>query len=279
MIGGHLAESAPDRERWLLSYADLLTLLLAFFVVMYSVSVVNEAKLYEFSTSIRSALDGEGTRPPEVGITDLVLPDFIVKSGIKSLVKAGESDWLEFVIDSGILFASGGANFSATATIALDNMVRILASSRGEIRVEGHTDNMPIANSAYPSNWELSAVRAATVVRFLESGGIAGERLVAIGLGSTQPVGDNATASGRSQNRRVVFSVRQAKVNFAQIAGLSVPEAVGTAELAEGQSEKQSAGRSEEISLELSEKLSAFRIEDIEPALLRQVLRELGDSE
>jgi len=280
MIGEHLGLSAPMRDRWLLSYADLLTLLLAFFVVMYSISKVDADRLKEISEGIVVAfnleqkLEQKPEQKPEQklehkdaagrgpDIMQLTLPDLTITRG--------ERGWVEFTMDSELLFSSGSATLD-TSHAVLENMLHILASTDGEVLIEGHTDNIPINTAQFPSNWELSAARAAAVVRFVEARGIASNRLMAIGLGQTSPLFDNDSNEGRAGNRRVVFRLREANVDRA-IAGLQlVPDQAAGLE----HGNQLDGALEDTVVTTISTAVEDFDLDQVDPALLRQVLEKL----
>lgn len=114
---------------------------------------------------------------------------------------------LEIEIRTDVLFPSGVAQLSVPAAVVLRNMAAILAPFGNPLRVEGFTDDVPIATPMYPSNWELSAARAATVARLFAEHGVSPERLGIVGWGEVRPIADNASAEGRNRNRRVVVVV------------------------------------------------------------------------
>ena len=318
-------KKAPEHEnleRWLVSYADFITLLFAFFVVMYSISSVNEGKYRVLSDSLVAAFRaptktlqpiqvGQSSKSPvsskfqirqspfAVNIPEMPLPwvkykdtnsesqssnlshdagtsksgseaggpidemlkklmgqgklnvtahtEAAISDKLKELVggkgaKAGEglsNDqvvvmqkiasevqqamqkmidenliavrksqlWVEVEIKASVLFASGDAAVNSKAIPVLKQLAKILKPFPNVIRVEGFTDNIPIKNSVYPSNWELSSARAASVVRLFIDHGIAPPRLLAVGYGKYHSIADNATAAGRQKNRRVVLVV------------------------------------------------------------------------
>lgn len=247
-------EEHENHERWLVSYADFITLLFAFFVVMYSISSVNEGKYRVlsstlgavFSDQVRS-LDpiqegqvsrGEGELSPSPGKPDIqdfqielpetphkpppvpeetvrtindisqqmntALSDLIEDDNVT--IKKGD-DWLEVEIKSNVLFDSGQARLEKDAVPIIGKIATILNTSANPIQVEGFTDNNPINTPRFPSNWELSAARSATVVHLLERYGLKPGRLSAIGYGEFKPIADNSTEEGRRKNRRVVLVV------------------------------------------------------------------------
>ena len=249
-------------ERWLVSYADFITLLFAFFVVMYAISSVNEGKYRVLSETLNQAFS-EPTRslqPVQIGeinragtsiivdendrsvpeaevatskqVSEATTPDaktttpapelfdqaaadelFEVAEDIrftlKPFVDKGLVDvrhnpyWVEVDMKSKMLFPSGSADLSRDALRALRAVVGILKPIPNPVHVEGYTDNVPIRTSSFPSNWELSAARAASVVHFFTRMGIRPDRLAAIGYGEHRPIASNATLEGRNRNRRV----------------------------------------------------------------------------
>ncbi len=325
-------KKAPEHEnleRWLVSYADFITLLFAFFVVMYSISSVNEGKYRVLSDSLVAAFRaptktlqpiqvGESSKSPAsskfqirqspfaVDLPEMPLPWVKYKDSnseskstdtsqgagasktgpeaggaidemLKKLMEQGELNvsaqgaaaiseklkaliggkdaqnqttgaaageglsqdqvvvmrkiasevqqamqkmidenliavrrtqlWVEVEIKASVLFASGDASVNPNAIPVLAQLAKILKPFPNVIRVEGFTDNIPIKNSVYPSNWELSSARAASVVRLFINRGVAPPRLLAVGYGKYHPIADNATAAGRQRNRRVVLVV------------------------------------------------------------------------
>ena len=231
-------EEHENHERWLVSYADFITLLFAFFVVMYSISSVNEGKYKILSETLTGVFNqpDRSIKPIPVGddrprttqqpndsmqqggednvdgdpltqIADAVRSQFgeLIKSDQLSV--RGNELWIEITLNSSLLFPSGDAIPNDAAFAIIEKVARILAPYRNPVHVEGFTDNVPIHNSQYPTNWELSAARAASIVRMLAQDGLDAGRLAAVGYGEFQPVADNATADGRARNRRVVLVI------------------------------------------------------------------------
>ncbi|ADC63820.1 flagellar motor protein MotD [Allochromatium vinosum] len=276
-------EEHVNHEAWAIPYGDLVTLLMAFFVVMYAVSVVDAGK---YSVLSESLIEAFGTSAPidpiQIGDpilesnpvsddvrrslapveviagspaiettepdlepfspTDVALAALIgsaseeergrilgeiremsteLEEAMGSLIEAGNIEikrqpyWIEVAINSNLLFSSGSATLEPAARPVLARVARLLGRRDVRIHVEGHTDNLPINNTIYPSNWELSSGRAATVVNLFAQNGIDPERMVAIGYGQFQPTDSNATEAGRARNRRVAVivlpDVRQAR--------------------------------------------------------------------
>jgi chemotaxis protein MotB len=225
-----------NHERWLVSYADFITLLFAFFVVMFAVSQVDSKKLGRFSESFQQALEsnafnskGRGLLPAETNPQksfSSIKPDLTKKKGILGGDKREIRDALakrasttralsglkiielhgELVLrlPERLMFDVGDAKLQEDGRVALEIIAEEVASRHVKIRVEGHTDNAPIKTARFPSNWELSTARATAVVAFLvATKKISPERLSAAGYGEFHPVAANDGADGRAQNRRV----------------------------------------------------------------------------
>lgn len=227
----------PSQDRWLVSYADLMTLLFAFFVVMYAVSSVNERKFKTVSAYISGALTGHPVaKPVVIGSTPTVvlapvddprnkpavLPEALVREKkrmthlakdimkvLAPLVKEGKvrvtqtPKGVTVEINASVLFGPGDAALSTESHQALSAVGLVLKDDNHKVIVEGHTDINPIQNAFFASNWELSAARASRVVRLFSDIGISEKRLTASGKASTEPVSDNISAQGRARNRRV----------------------------------------------------------------------------
>ncbi|NQY27029.1 MAG: flagellar motor protein MotD [Piscirickettsiaceae bacterium] len=247
-------EEHVNHERWLVSYADFITLLFAFFVVMYSISSVNEGKYRVLSNTLENVFSeakrskepiqiGELSRgngdettrrssdieinllelarietytPPPVDEEIIQTIEEISQQLNDSLaelienddvsIKYGE-DWLELEIKSKVLFESGESRLEESAEPIMADIATILNAYSNPIQVEGFTDNDPINTPKFPSNWELSAARAASVVHLLDIYGVDSSRMSAVGYGEFKPITDNSTKEGRQKNRRVVLVV------------------------------------------------------------------------
>jgi len=235
-------EEPDNHERWLVSYADFITLLFAFFVVMYAISSVNEGKYKVLSSAILNAFRpignlSVGETPPTGGantmiqvpkpkpvaqaIKDLKTKEQAKMSGLvtdlnkvlQPLVDGGQvriaqtEQGVAIQIKDSALFQTGQAAPSTQSTTVLAQVAKVLSTVDNPIRVEGFSDNVPIRTTTYPSNWELSAARAGSVVRLFQENGIEAQRLVAIGRAENLPIADNTQPEGRAQNRRVAISV------------------------------------------------------------------------
>jgi chemotaxis protein MotB len=247
MIRRRHEEDNENPDRWLVSYADFITLLFAFFVVMYSVSSVNQKKYKQLSSSISTAFTSnkvetststqikkvekthspaKSETPPKQlpltseqiqklqeerkSMTDLGIN---LSNSLAPLISDGKvrvaqnNRGIRIDINDSLLFASGSADLAETAKDVLNEIAELLQWNNHAIQVEGHTDNTPIHNATFFSNWELSAVRASSVVRMFSDLGITDNRLSALGFGSTQPIEDNNTAEGRAKNRHVSIMI------------------------------------------------------------------------
>lgn len=227
-------EEHENHERWLVSYADFITLLFAFFVVMYSISSINEGKYKILSESLTGVFNqpDRSVQPIPVGeerprtsepentemddpssdsslqnIANSVREAFGALISSDQLTVRGNETWIEIELSSSLLFPSGDAIPNNEAFAIIEKVAKILAPYQNPIRVEGFTDNLPIQTAQYPTNWELSSARAASIVRMLAIDGVDPTRLAAVGYGEFQPVADNATAEGRARNRRVVLVI------------------------------------------------------------------------
>jgi len=118
-----------------------------------------------------------------------------------------KEDWIEVSLNESVVFTSGGVEPIDAALVVIEKIAKIMSGRDNAILVEGHTDNIPIRGSVFPSNWELSAARAASVVRYLALEGVTPERLGAVGFGEFKPVARNDTLKGRLKNRRVVILI------------------------------------------------------------------------
>lgn len=242
-----------NNERWLVSYADFITLLFAFFVVMYSISQVSETKYRALTETLGSAFH-QPTKQPVVAdeqtpsspidagahegpsvidledeipktsepvptvdelaqISDLVSDKFSELIDQELIQVASNELWLQIELKDSILFESGSAEASSRAQQIFTDIAAILKDYANPIQVEGFTDNVPIRSEKYPTNWELSSARASTIVKFFAEKGIAPERLSAVGYGEFQPIASNATEAGRAQNRRIAIMVAKRKMD------------------------------------------------------------------
>ncbi len=239
----HEREEHENLDRWMVSYADFITLLFAFFVVMYAMSQVNEGKYRVLSNSLVNAF---GRQAGDNQIVAIVPPapqpqpvarvhvateadrasearqrrrermqhiagDIL--AALSPLVKTGQvrvsqtSRGVSIEINASVLFAPGQAMLEDASIKALTAVALVLRKDDHAVQVEGHTDNVPIKNSTFPSNWELSAVRAGSVVRLFIDNGMEPGRLTAVGYSDNRPVESNESPEGRARNRRVTVMI------------------------------------------------------------------------
>lgn len=246
----HRLEEQANHERWVVSYADFITLLLAVFAVMYALSQVNESKYRTLAGSLVSAIAKEQGRRDTVIVVPEPMPspapptltpsDDLAKKASRygeaqlrqrekmrsiardimavfaPLVKDGQvrvtqsERGVRVEINASALFPLGEATLQEDSVKALNAVGQVLKNVDHEIQVEGHTDNIPIITSKYPSNWELSAVRASSVVRLLIDNEVQATRLTAVGYGENRPVESNDGEEGRARNRRVTLMILSA---------------------------------------------------------------------
>ena len=249
--GGH---DGPD-ERWLLTYADMITLLMALFIVMFAISSVNTSKFNELQKSLKDAFSGRvlpggesvlpnggspkgdatpKVQPPVPAIQPLIQKEFQKQQQKKSSKQGTEDEQFKQtkrnlddyaakhalknkletqitrrglvirLLTDGVLFDSGMARIKPGAMPLVEKIAGLLqVDDEHPINVEGHTDNVPIKSSQYPTNWELSTARAASVVRLLIADRVPADRLGAVGYAQLHPLAANSSAKGRSRNRRV----------------------------------------------------------------------------
>lgn len=268
-------EEHVNHEAWAIPYGDLITLLLAFFVVMYSMSSVNEGKYRALSDALNRAFKASPTTMepiqlgkvarrgsrrdsglmlsepagvmqmggPHVPVSDrdtvVAMPQVAYLHSTRLAEVAGAAGFreleamaeeirdslaalieeqqvsvrelpsgLEVEIKTDILFASGQAELDRRSLPVLSELARTLKKFRNPMQIHGYTDNLPISTARYPSNWELSASRAASVLALFAQAGVQPERMTILGHGEFKPVADNDSPEGRNANRRVVIFVR-----------------------------------------------------------------------
>lgn len=213
---------AAGNNRWMVSYADFMTLLFVLFLALYAKLPKHDATAPPPALPNPHASMIPGIRPHKPVPAPLVPSaaedkqqallrelartfNDLTQDGEITLVTRDQGILLD--IKDSALFASGTAQPAPQAAAIVDKIAAILASNDNRVIVEGHTDDVPIQTAQFPSNWELSAARAASIVRALQERGIASDRLEASGMADTQPRSSNDTAQGRSENRRVSILV------------------------------------------------------------------------
>lgn len=214
-------EKEPNHERWLLTYADLITLLMIFFVILYALSKVEASKFESLSTSLRFVFGGGGSligQYPANGVIPMPLEsesglDIVMEEYEKRLAQTGQQDnvaaaleerGLVITIQEKLAFEPGKADLTTRARAQLALLSKLLNQVNNYVRVEGHTDNVPLSGGTFRSNWNLSAARAANIADFMvREGNVTPQRVSAIGYGEYRPIASNSTDAGRARNRRV----------------------------------------------------------------------------
>lgn len=228
-----------NNERWLLTYADLITLLLAFFIVMYSMSRIDAKKFGAISSALTGVLKGSDLAqrereqmgklntggPLKLGDLRLMqrqIQQKVKTSGMANMISADVTErGLVISVKDATLFDEGKADLNPDALPVLRVIGREISGVSNHVRVEGHTDPRPINTPRFPSNWELSTARSTSVLRYLiDSVNLAPQRISALGFGEYRPVVPNDSPEHMAQNRRVDI------VLLSQQMSLSEPEAV-----------------------------------------------------
>jgi chemotaxis protein MotB len=220
-------KSGPNHERWLVSYADFITLLFALFVVLYAASNADREKLSQFARAVENAINNSGvghTRagqpvkgkaqaplgPKPSGETGLdgayqslvrsLNPEIVNRQVQVALSKRG----LVITLNQASFFRSGEAGYDPSMYPTLGKIAEAVARLRNPIRLEGHTDSLPIHNERFRSNWELSSARSISTLELLVSRfGLPTSRMAVAGYADNSPVSSNDTEEGRARNRRV----------------------------------------------------------------------------
>jgi chemotaxis protein MotB len=233
--------------RWLLTYADMITLLLALFIILFSISTINKVKLQRLVRDLGGGFNSQDAinNPPN-GLTTATTKDdlqamqaqlqnYISKNNLQNKVQTQiqqngkKRELIITLLSDKQLYDSGSADIKPETERILDEVYRQLKTRQNEVRVEGNTDNVPIANAQFPSNWELSAARATGVARyFVEHDGLAARRISALGYGEYRPRVPNDTDAHRAANRRVdVVILDTDQATAAQEAAEAAAEAGG----------------------------------------------------
>jgi chemotaxis protein MotB len=210
-----------NEERWLLTYADLITLLLGLFVILYAMSKIDAGKYAEMVSAMGGVFGKEkpGVLQGQPGMMQSTMPQLqserqkvekeirdALGSGLKKdLVSVSQNErGITIHIMEELLFNSGSAEFKASSLVVLDSLASVLKKLPNDIRIEGHTDNVPISTSQFPSNWHLSVARAVNAGYYLiQEHGLDPEKVSVVGYAEYRPLVPNTTDENRSRNRRV----------------------------------------------------------------------------
>lgn len=232
-------EESNNSGRWLLSYSDFMTLLMILFVVLYAMSSVDQAKFSQLSQSLNLAMGGgksiiakedgvdinQNSKPVDTNIeqseqakmqdlkkqVDKYLKENNMGSDVSTQL---DQRGLVVSLNNTLVFDTGKADVKPEIQSELIDIAKILNQIKNNIRIEGHTDTVPINNNQFSSNWQLSCARAANVTQFLiDKAGIPPSKLSAIGYGQYRPVSDNSTEEGKAKNRRVDIIIENSEFN------------------------------------------------------------------
>ena len=220
------SDDPENSDRWVVSYADFITLLFAFFTTMYAISHVDAGKLERFTGSVKSAFKISGAVTPDTTVIEGIKPvnyaDIRLERDIQAEFKKFDimegiavlRDQRGVVISIGdtLLFDSGSSEIRRDARPLLSTIASLIRKYQRSIIIEGHTDNIPLRGSRYSSNLELSSARASRTFEFLSNDeAVRPEGMSAAGYGEFRPVASNATVEGRVRNRRVdiIFAAKK----------------------------------------------------------------------
>jgi chemotaxis protein MotB len=234
-------------ESWLIPYADIMTLLLALFIVLFASSSINISKYEALMNALKSELTGtkvenhqQGLSPnapskntaavpqkqepvqnaqpnkskEEIELDNLKekLQKYIADNGLKAVITLADTKkGVEVTLQEVILFDSGKADLKPNSFQTLDGLVGLFNTVPNPISIEGYTDNVPVGRSGFASNWELSSARAVSVLHYFESKSIPGNRLQFTGYGESHPLYPNDTEEHRQENRRVTIVILRGK--------------------------------------------------------------------
>ncbi len=225
--------------RWLLTYADMITLLLALFVILFSISTVDRVKLQRLAHDLSGGFNNEdainnppnggttgqqtGTTPkdPDLARIDAQLQSYIWMNSLESEVstRVDRRGLVITLLADQTLYSTGSTDLPPKTKRLLDEIDRVFEPTRSHLRIEGNTDNVPIETSMYPTNWELSAARATGVTRYLvETKGLSPLRVSLAGYGEYRPRASNESPENRRFNRRVDIVILNAAMTRADAA-------------------------------------------------------------
>ncbi|SHF03822.1 chemotaxis protein MotB [Caldanaerobius fijiensis DSM 17918] len=232
------SEEKNNLERWLLTYSDLITLLMTFFIVMYSLSNINLNKFVQLANSLGLSLGSNyviGDKSSSLPINNNIVTkntktqpksdigENSIEEKLQSYIKSNHLDsyitlysderGVVISLQEPLLFNLGSADVLPQSRKIIDNISKVLKTIPNYIRVEGYTDDIPINNEKYKSNWELSAARATNVIQVLVEDGINPERLIAVGYGQYKPIVPNTSEENRRKNRRVDIVIMKSDYN------------------------------------------------------------------
>lgn len=197
MRNDYYVNSKDYINRWVVSYADFVTMLLALFMVMYVVVKIDNQKLMKLHPNVTKYQAGHHAVNVEK-----ILVDNISQSKSIKLLRSDKG--LIIRVNNTMFFDEGSATIKPAAEKTLNEIIKVLTKIDNPVIIEGHSDSTPIKNAKYPSNWELSTARATNIISYImKTGRISPKRLSAVGYGEYMPIADNTSINGRNLNRRV----------------------------------------------------------------------------
>jgi chemotaxis protein MotB len=203
-----------SHDRWLVSYADFITLLFAFFVLMFASSQTDKAKMRAISQSVNDAIQGRPSELPPIKANPLTKSSEALMEQLANEIASGkisvtmDTRGLVISLQESAFFPSGSDTLLPAAVPSMNTIARIIGKLPNSLRLEGHTDSKPISNTRFKNNWELSAARAIAVLEsFTQQHGIPASRLAVVAYADTMPKAANDTEDGRAANRRVDVTV------------------------------------------------------------------------
>ncbi|MDP8207827.1 MAG: flagellar motor protein MotB [Candidatus Electryonea clarkiae] len=202
--------SEREDDSWMVSYGDMMTLLLVFFVLLVSVSTIDSSKLQLITQSMRNAMGSEVEYVPTLREIEETLKQSVEELNLQEVVQvARDKHGVQLLLRGESFFPSGEATLYPKTHSFLTMVASEITRTPYNMSIEGHTDNIPISTARFPSNWELSGARAAAVVRFFEENDLDRDRFRIAGYADTKPVDatlGNSTPAARALNRRVVIT-------------------------------------------------------------------------
>lgn len=204
-------EEHENVDRWLISYADFITLMFTFFAALYALSSVDKGKMEQFSGSLNQTFKIIDKPIALIDTVNSTLVQDVRKAtgDLAGITVKNEPRGVVITFSDAVLFGSGSADVKPEIFGVLEKLSKVLSAAPGKIFIEGHTDNVPIASSKYPSNWELSTARAASMLHFFIEKGLDPAKFSIAGYAEFRPVESNATEEGRRKNRRVEIIMSQ----------------------------------------------------------------------
>lgn len=213
-----MAKFKTEVENFYVSYSDMVTLLFILFVYLFSVSEIDPNKLAGAAQSMKSSMTNESTSQAMNTFQQELKKLKDIQQQINTMIKQEHlenqvsvtfaNNQLELNLGEAILFERGKADLKPNAVSVLSRIGKLFLVTDTNVTVEGYTDNIPISSVQYPSNWELSAARASSVVRLLEHMGLPANRFIILGRGETHPLMPNTSEQNRAKNRRVKITLK-----------------------------------------------------------------------